>query len=839
MKIFPYILSRVGGISSQEIFNLTYGNMDTINELLRREKRIVSSKVKLLSHFQESFLLLSNPKHKSILNNAKKDFIQERFSFIKKLQQKIISNELPNEVSGLLEKVKDYKEEVSKIYALKKKMREEFKKDQIEKMIWLQNISNSTQLITGVTQSSLSLYHQICRFHEKKPSDFRKKEWQTARSIAQYFYRSSTKTSPFSYFSTLSMMYLENEEFKSFSEPLTSYININNIILLEFQDLLLEKPSFYRQLKLNLNPTLRKVKEEFVFIKNDNNIERIQRLEYSEVLEAIYHIFKKGEKINFSEAIKNLLEIVEASADDLESFLLQIIETGFLEWEWPIKGLTNDWEIKFCVWLRSLEEFEGKEVWIKILRKLNLYKSLYQKSNAMQRIFYVNEITKELKKPEIGISKVIPELIFFEDVRVDHEHSFSSKAIKDIINSLDKFLNILQPFCKDQLKQKIKYCFEKNYNKSDEVELLNFYENFYAHDFKIDSNQDLSSIESKKALDSAIKKIAIQEGDGRIKISSEVLEKEIHKERKDDATSTSYGGLFQFYSEGGKTKAVLNGLATGYGKLFGRFLDLFDSTVTGEINQWNKEFSNEQYWIENKDASFFNANIHPPLLDLEIKSSNTQNQVSKFQQISISHLRVKWDEDLDQPLLYHFSDNKRCLIFDLGFEHPSNRSPLYQLLNGFSVLKSTPNVVISIVNKYFQQNLENGIKCFPRIVIDDHLILQRQFFEIPRSLIPIREKNETKASYFYKIQKWKAQYNFPRFVFFQPIFIEDESNFSRDFYKPQILDFSSSFSVAIFLKSMDKHQGKTKIIEVLPKISSGNENTFVREEVIQWYAKQK
>ncbi|MFK8005554.1 MAG: hypothetical protein AB8H03_04250, partial [Saprospiraceae bacterium] len=310
--------------------------------------------------------------------------------------------------------------------------------------------------------------------------------------------------------------------------------------------------------------------------------------------------------------------------------------------------------------------------------------------------------------------------------------------------------------------------------------------------------------------------------------------KNIFSERS-KTTSSQYSGLFQFYKNKGKVKAVINGLTPGYGKLFGRFLPLFDEEITIQLQSWNAEIQDGNLWVENVDASIFNANLHPPILNYEIKNSRSQNNLPPENQIPINEIEVTWDEDLKELILVYSKTKERIITFDFGFEHPENRSPMFQLLNGFSLPHATYRYFLKLVNGLFVDEKPNGINGFRRVVIDDHLVLQRQFQEVPHLFFPKKEKNETSSSYFLKIQKWKKDNNIPQFIFLKPIPNSEEtkSKLGRGFFKPQLIDLNSPIAIVLLQKVLAKFSGRFKIEEMLP---NGKEliSDSISELAVQW-----
>jgi hypothetical protein len=260
-------------------------------------------------------------------------------------------------------------------------------------------------------------------------------------------------------------------------------------------------------------------------------------------------------------------------------------------------------------------------------------------------------------------------------------------------------------------------------------------------------------------------------------------------------------------------------LTSGYGKLFGRFLPLFSEEITIQLQKWNTEIQDESMWVENVDASIFNANLHPSLLNLEIKNATSENNLFSENLVPINEIEVIWDDDLKEPILVFSKTKKRISIFDFGFEHPGNRSPMFQLLNGFSLPHATYRFFLEWVNELFCVEKPNGIKVFRRVVIDDHLILQRKSQEVPHSFFPQKEKSESNSSYFLKMQKWKSVHHFSQYIFIKPLqYLENSNeNLKKDFFKPQMIDLNSPLAIVLLQKVLEKHLGGIRLEEMLPK----------------------
>ncbi len=823
-------MARVGGAAFKQVEALSLEKMTEVKIILEKESALKFQFEKVIQGFESTYRVIQDYRLRSILNNAKKDFQNQRFSFIRKLER---NNQL--EFKELLFHISIYSDLKLELENLKREFDLLFKKEELFQYSYLKDFFQVQYFQKGLLQSSHSLYLQNQKLKSKPPEDYRKKERQTLRALAQYFYRIGTKTSPFSHFTTLDLLSEEDGFFQNENlENRSSLFQFNNFLLVKMKALLLKEPTFFRQLKLKVNPTISIRNEEFHFIKNSKNVETIQQIEYSQILEELRSTIIPKEGITFSLVVIKLLDLVEADKESLENYLHELLELGFLEWDWGFSGLSFDWESKLQKLIFSMENFSNKTEWNICIEKMVKFKNQLDGRDHEGRYIYQKNLIHDLEK--IGIENLIPELLFFEDVQISTSIQLPENEISPIIQSLDSLLRMLEPLMENEFKNRILNCWNQNFKKEVSVSLLHFYERFY----QIPFDAAVANTFSKKENDILLEKIKVGikergkiDENGNLHFSSKDLRDIFPKENKNSLSR--YSGLFQFFKNEGEVKAVINGLTPGYGKLFGRFLPLFDKEITIHLQKWNIENKVDFIWVENVDASVFNANLHPSLLEFEIRNSRSQNNLSTEKQIPINEINVTWDDKLQEPVLVYAKNDERVLTFDFGFEHPENRSPMFQLLNGFGIHHATYRYFTKLVNDLFFDENPNEIKGFRRIVIDEHLILQRQFQEVPNSFFPKKEKGESNSSNFLKIQNWKTENNIPQYIFVKPIQEagESSSKFNRDFFKPQFIDLNSPIAIVLLQKILERHSGKIRIIEMVP---NGEEliSESVAEFAIQW-----
>lgn len=321
---------------------------------------------------------------------------------------------------------------------------------------------------------------------------------------------------------------------------------------------------------------------------------------------------------------------------------------------------------------------------------------------------------------------------------------------------------------------------------------------------------------------------------------------------------SSYGFFVQLFTEkdeaGKKTlKGVLNGTFPGFGKLMSRFLHIFDEEVTEDLRKWNLDMGGaDDLLIEDCDASYFNANLHPPLLPYEIWMPGGHNSLPAEKQLPITDFTVKYNSATGHLDLVHAPTGKNAYVFDLGFQGHNGRSQLFQLLEKFTktrYLFASP-VASAVSNKAnSKERLKDTAETLavPRVVYENKIILQRRGWYIPRTELPLPALHETPCTYYNRINAWRRSLNIPDEVF---VFINtDRFNAStqandegkrpgRDDYKPQYINFNSPLLVNLFEKITGKITHTLRIEEMMPAsrdLFSFGTGRHVTEFMVQWY----
>ncbi len=459
------------------------------------------------------------------------------------------------------------------------------------------------------------------------------------------------------------------------------------------------------------------------------------------------------------------------------------------------------------------------------------------------------------------------EQFLYEDVAAQVSVKANTQEMEQLIAPLRKLYPLLQPLEGFTPEHERMVAFYRDFFPEQErISLLEFYEAYY-REVKVPEHKAIAEYKEARKKDPKAnppqpkykatntekkQQEAKDQLHQYLEKNSHITKDAIHiktesiNERLDKGSKTlSVSGFFQPYYENGKLKGVCNSMFPGYGKMFSRFLHLFPEEITQELVHANESGKGESIYVENTDASYFNANLHPPLMSREIKTPGGHNSVSKNQQIPVTELVVQPKSDTHLQLI-HEPTGKEVSMFDLGFQGHKGRSELYQLLCRFTHAEMVMlSSVIQWANTAHQKQYPNTAK--PQIWLDDTLCIQRQTWDIAKENLPELPQHFTDAQVYETIVAWAKKYNLPQQVFVKAVHQHElqelepdvAQKIGRDAYKPQYIDFEHIPLVCnLFKKLLAKVPKALHLSEMLPntqQMVETNHGQYVSELMIQWY----
>lgn len=960
MKVFPYILIRIGGESIEALGSL---NQSDCNKLLIRKallsKRKEELKYVLCEQLYKEISVATNSNYQKKLLNLKRDI----FNF-REIKQKVffdIVNSVSEETARLMrsydslnDKIETINKDAEEAYLLElQEIRQHFR-DFVEK---------SEPLKRGLVLSSLSLHASLFNFLKSGNNKLNKKELQTELSLIKYVTRISTKTSPFSTFTNLAIGGVKKTNDPIISvrvinpvNEVKSFFRLNNYILSHLIYILKTNREIYSQLYIGLNSTIKLIQNQYVFLINQNNRETFQRIQVNPVIELILKTFGKDfNKLLFSDLTDKIQSKISESKEALEDYILNLISLGLLEFNVGVSGVDPDWDTKLLVVLKNLKgknielvdqiyfctkKISKKKVMLVnassverkdlVIESFNDLQNIFQKID--EKIEQENTLTNDIDVPSVTDLKSLteikkeneslesignkfendnhldkgkiknsefnstvkkirlrPEQIFYEDTTREVEFNLSSVELGPFTKSINKLTSLLCLFDVRASEYDImKKFFLSKFGKEQSVDLLHFYETYFK-DFKIpnekvkkrtkvkelkDEKENFSDEqhwpfskgkrqelrEWKEEFKTKVEVSGLVKNCDIVKLESSILEKtNAALGLKNEESSNSFGAFVQFYvdKETNKLNGVINGavITTGYGKMVSRFLYCFKDDLLTKFRDWNFNLSNDsEIFAEITDASFFNANIHPPLMSYELSVPGSHNNLTSSDKIiPVNDLEVAYNDESESICLKRKFDKKTVSVFDLGFESLRSRSPLYQMLDKFSKSKTiylSPifETINSVVDNLFYSSIKNqlgelkDIIYYPRIVFDRNIIIQRKYWLVPKHALPVKNDSQSDFDFFANVKEWKEKNNIPEEVFItlKTKSSEATEGLNKDDYKPQYINFNNKMLVILFGKLINKSSKVIRITEMLPNSKDMlkiKESRFATEFFLQWYNK--
>lgn len=782
IKVFPYALIRSAGIPFEEFIKPSNGKVDLhvlLNDYFEKDYIINLKKNELIQELQQILLSEKNNNFKKRIRKIKKNVQigadlseNEFFVLVNPKTNGLLLNykrEYKNFTDDIISKVKS-------IYTIVLKQ----ERTNLIEILKRDELKNALLLSSQILLQSLNKYNLKEKLPKKK---FNQLEW----SMYKYASRASTKTSPFSTFTGVGICNFNNE---SNSEQICanivsskSIVKFNSLVLRQFIICLKTNKQYRANFFIKCNPSITVEQDIYRFLINNQNIEIFQRLKKNDILNIIYEILQ--EEIRLKDLYKKLIEFVDDSEENIEYYLLDIINTGFIEMHPGFSELDANWEQNLLYFITSVEDSDALA---DKLKDLYFYKKLYESSkiiderNAfLSKIQFVYQTVIELltsnsdykikesldgfisfylrsKKPTFVFKKLLSQNILYEDILTQADIGISRDDISAIVEKVNSLTNATKLYIgyKDDFFETLNY-FKTNY-KEKSVNLLTFCENYFKHKQKEAASKNLT--EQPTDIPEQLKKVYQLKKDWEIYLLSE-LAKNYNPEKThfymdidmvkrtndklnllDDCSKGSYSSFFQIFvnvNEDGEKHlmAVCSSAFNGYGRFYSRFLNDFSQDILQELkNSITDLMPHDSVFVENIDSSIFNANHHPPIMDYEIQIPGVRNLLPPSNTIALRDLCIKLSSCEKELLLYHKETGKRVYVFDLCFQTIKGRSNLYRLLEIFSKVESvTPsylNGFYKVITLKDSERKEYKIKYYPRVIFENTIVIKRSIWIVPK-----------------------------------------------------------------------------------------------------------
>lgn len=877
LNILPYIFTRFAALPVQSMNTSVIQNVE---KLLNQWQEITdcdqACNEKLCDELYALIQQSSDDQERKLLLNLKRSVFNKR-SNAQNLAEKIPSetfNSIKNTWAEWLNAGRTCKE-------FEQLWGKDFQEKQWLQRHTIQELAGEYPFKNGVLLSSKDLYEQLEGFRNADVQSLNKDNERMEFSVLRYLTRMAYKTSPFSTFTYLGLteMTAENDVEISAPEIPTSKIRLNNKLLKRIKKLMERHPDLQGLLFVNINSSMTETDGRFSFLMNCVNIEVFQEIQATGVNRYIKEMISGSEeRISLASFIEHLSTQIDADSSELKHYILKLVDSGFLELTLECSEIDPDWDSHLLKFLAEHKNGNGStEQLCQLIDHLQQVKNEFGTAGIAQREVLLKDSSAlfdrtisdlenqagiiKLPKDEIknildhilekykngeGFEKLpyIPvdyrqEGFIYEDAYTDQVHKVSESAVNELATHLSGLANRLSAFdIRAREKNRVKNFFKSTYKKDQPIPLVTFYHEYYRQKSETETEEEQTQPDIWPEL--FWKDLQQEAQFDEIKIQK----KNLSQLPSSDQSCPAGSAFLQFFDQksGTGTKAVVNGLMQGMGKMSGRFLHLFNPEIAEVHKDYNRRLFPDQLLIELNDDSSFNANIHPPLLDFEVKMPSSNTQMKKSQQIPLDRIAVVYYEDQDRVSLLDTVLQKEIYAFDLCLESITNRSNLYQLMALFNPCTYVSyHPLIQVIDLHHSKQFSSEeIRVFPRITYEDKLVLRRKGWLIDFNMIPRQNNQESEGIYFLRFHQWLLEKELPSsvFLYLQSSYIPEESSpdktaGTRDDYKPQFIDFKQPLLFGLFIKLLNRAGSFIYLEEVLPSVDQAQER--VSEHLIQWY----
>lgn len=878
LNILPYIFTRYAALPLESLQKLSHSNIENqLNQWEIMTEYVQSCNEKLCDQLYILIQQSSDDQERKLLLNLK------RSVFNKRQNARDLAEKIPSET---FDSIKNSWNEWLNADQKYKEFEQLWEKEFLDQL-WshrknIQKLTGEYPFKNGVLLSSKDLYDQLENFRDAEVQSLSKDQERMEFSVLRYLTRMAYKTSPFSSFTYLGLTEITSEADLKVHDPETPNCNIrlNNKLLKRIKKLMERHPDLQGLLFVNTNSSILETDNRFSFLMNCVNIEVFQEIQAGGVNRYIKElIHNTQENISLTSLIDQLSAQIEADFSELKHYVLKLVDSGFLELTLECSEIDPDWDRHLLSFLAGHKNGNKatEQLW-QLVSNLREAKNAFGTAGIAQREFLLKESSTlfdrtisdlenqagiiKLPKDEIqnvldyilnkyrngeGFEKLpyIPvdyrqEGFIYEDTYTNQISTIDENTVNGLGQLLSDLCNRLSAFdIRAREKNSIKNFFTSTYSKDQLVPLITFYHEYYRHKNK--SEPENEQIKENVWSDLFWKNLQQEEHPlGEIRIRLKHLNG-LPSSNQSCPTGSAFLQLFDQSSVNG-TKAVVNGLMQGMGKMSGRFLHLFGPEISEIHREYNKRLFPDHLLLELNDDSSFNANIHPPLLDYEVKMPASNTQMKRSQQMPLERISVAYNADQDKIYLLDTVLKKEIYAFDLCLETITNRSNLYQLMSLFNPCTYVSyHPLIQVIDRNYAKELSHeAIRIFPRIIFEEKLILRRKGWLIDLQAIPRQKKEENSSIYFLRFHQWLAKNALPSsvFLYLQSSYIpedpfQDKTAGTRDDYKPQFIDFKQPLLFNLFIRLLNRAGSFIYAEEVLPSVNGEQEQ--VTEHLIQWY----
>lgn len=686
----------------------------------------------------------------------------------------------------------------------------------------------------GLALSSLSLLRQRAVYQRKDPTQFRKDDYQLENGLVRYFTRAATKTTPYSTFTHMSIA-SGCADFAADDLETRSHVQLSVRMLGLLHELIRANRRLREYEPVSLNPSLTVADGHLHYVRQYGGQVACARLPINSALR--WMIANRTPVITYSNWVSGVRTRFQATGMQAHQYIDKLLELGLLQRDMPVSATDSAWPVALRDWLVKHRWLTPSftDNMIQLLDALLFSARTILTATAQQRATLLQKahllltewVSNLSESPSADFWPLRAEQLFFEDVIRPLNPASQQVDTTTLIKLTQQLTSHVSESCKPPVHS-LANLFKQVYQSAQTVPFVSFFEQYLNQ--PIAPKQAVGVPECQRVLWESWAEQGIQ--GQTINLRSTWI--------PDALTHSRSEGVFwqTWINSRGEVCAALNNEAGSFGRMYGRFLPYFNPAFTHSMRHLNRKAAGDTWLVEPTDDHYHNANIHPTLLDGTILTpGGHQPQGTAGPKICINELVVRLSPDGSEVELWHPPTHRRIIAADMGFQ--SSRSTLYAFLCQFTPIKqSGVGLFCSVINHWYATKRPSPTDTvWPRIILDNQLIIQRQTWQLrvgPGTVLPPHDEAFT---FFRLVQNWKQAYNLPN-----EVFVSLPHAASSDDRKPQYIRFDNPLLVDLLRRLIRKAanaENQLQVVEMRPDTSELTRihgRPFAIEAVPQWYS---
>ncbi|GAB3893889.1 lantibiotic dehydratase [Spirosoma agri] len=687
----------------------------------------------------------------------------------------------------------------------------------------------------GLALSSLSLLRQLNAYQQTNPVAFRKDDFQVEHGLLRYLSRAATKTTPYSTLTHLATMPVHagrNDVWKAGQSR--SHVRLSVRLLGVFDALLRGNQRLGERWLVTLNPAALVSDGYLSYVRQTNGQVACVRLPVNPALRWVMSM--RNTTQTYKEWVDRIQQRFKTPGTEARQYIDKLIELGLLHHGLPVSAADADWAVRLHDWLITHRWLAPKFVdnQLGLLDALFTTARMLPMATPAQRLHLLPKVHGLLAErigtlkqpPTTDFWPLRPEQLFFEDVTRPLHGNLPTPDTMPLVETTNRLVNHLASASIAPVSSLVDL-FKETFSPAEHVSLTTFFGHYLSRPNAIS--------QAVTVLPAVRQQWEQWAAEGRRQQTIHLRSKQI----PDEPTRVMSQGVFwqSWIDNKGRLCAVLNELAGGFGRMYGRFLPYFGQSLTNELIKANQSVSSSDcLLVEATDDHYHNANFHPALLDGVILTPEAHVPSSSERAIPISELSVRLSDDHQRLDLWHLPTRKRVQVGDLGFQ--ADRSRLYSFLRLFAPVHDLSlNLFRSVINQWYEAQQPAGtVRIWPRIVLDQRLIVQRQTWWLPVGADASLPTEGDAFTFFRATHNWRHTHQLP-----DEVFVSLPAAPNTDDCKPQYIRFDNVLLVDLFRRLVRKAVAAgclLKVVEMRPAsdvLHRIDGQRYAVESVLQWY----